>query len=384
MNNRIDTKTAQNKLPIRKEPYWYKLSAGEFVGYRKTSLSEGSWVARKTKNRKHKYESLHRDQNTTFSDAQKLARQFFERSNGVHKIDYTVQNAIDDYIAHMKVENSIRAAKEAQQRLTKHMPKALAKTKLSQLATNKVKSFRDGMVKTIDNDDYESSEKIRKSKDSANRVMNMFKAALNLAYRNDFVSNDAPWRKVLSFKKVSRSRDIFFTDAQVNSLLLASNSDFRQLLELAINTGARYGELRELKAKDFDPKQMTLQLSGKTGTRTCFLSQQTTTLLKELSKLKLPDSQLLKRSDNSPWGEKDHYRPFIEAALKVNLPKGSVFYCLRHYHISKALLAGIPTQIIAENCGTSVKMIEKHYGKFMNADRLKLIDLVEITNLTNV
>jgi len=383
MVSRIDTKTARNKLGIRKEPYWYKLSTGEFLGYRKTSVSEGSWIARKTEHRKHVYESLNRDQNTTFSDAQKLARKFFERSNGIQQIDYTVQNAIDDYIDHMKVENSIKSAKEANQRLTKHVPKTLAKTKLSKLATSQVKSFRDSMVKTIDSDDYESLEIIRKSKDSANRVMNMFKAAMNLAYRNDYTSHDASWRKVLSFKKVSKNRDIFFTDSQVNSLLLASTGAFRKLLELAINTGARFGELRKLKVKDFDPKQMTLQLSGKTGSRTCFLSQQATTLLKKLTKLKLPNSPILIRDDNTPWGEKDHYRLFKETALIASSPKGSVFYCLRHYFISKALLSGIPIQIIAENCGTSVKMIEKHYGKFMNADRLKLIDQVEIASLTS-
>jgi len=98
MNNRIDTKTARNKLSIRREPYWYKLSAGEFLGYRKSTSSEGHWISRKTENRKHVCQSLNRDQNTTFSDAQKLARQFFERSSGIHTVDYTAQNAIDDYI----------------------------------------------------------------------------------------------------------------------------------------------------------------------------------------------------------------------------------------------------------------------------------------------
>jgi len=367
---------------MRREPYWYKLSAGEFLGYRKSTSSEGYWIARKTENRKHIYESLNRDQNTNFSDAQKLARQFFERSSGTHKVDYTVQNAIDDYIDHMKVENSGKAAREANQRLTKHVPKTLAKTKLSKLATNQVKSFRDSMVKIIDSDQYEALEVARKSKDSANRVMNMFKAAMNLAYRNDYTSHDASWRKVPSFKRVSKNRDIFFTDSQVNSLLISSTASFRELLELAVNTGARYGELRHLQVKDFDPKQMTLQLSGKTGTRTCFLSQQACALLKELSKLKLPNSPILTRDDNTLWGEKDHYRLFIEAASIALLPKGSVFYCLRHYHISKALLSGIPIQIIAENCGTSIKMIEKHYGKFMNADRLNLLNKIVIASTT--
>ena len=32
---------------------------------------------------------------------------------------------------------------------------------------------------------------------------------------------------------------------------------------------------------------------------------------------------------------------------------------------SRALLAGIPAQVVAENCGTSIRMIEKHYGHLL-------------------
>jgi len=67
--------------------------------------------------------------------------------------------------------------------------------------------------------------------------------------------------------------------------------------------------------------------------------------------------------------ENHHTRSMRDVVKTANLPRDTVFYSLRHYHISKALLAGIPLQVVAENCGKSVRMIEKHYGKFLSTDR---------------
>jgi hypothetical protein len=53
-------------------------------------------------------------------------------------------------------------------------------------------------------------------------------------------------------------------------------------------------------------------------------------------------------------------------------------YAFRHYHISRALLAGIQAQVIAENCGTSVRMIEKHYGKFVGSDRRAMMNAMTL------
>ena len=50
--------------------------------------------------------------------------------------------------------------------------------------------------------------------------------------------------------------------------------------------------------------------------------------------------------------------------------------CKIQYH--KALLAGVRAQTIAENCGTSIRMIDKHYGKFMATDRREMLNKVEL------
>ena len=49
-------------------------------------------------------------------------------------------------------------------------------------------------------------------------------------------------------------------------------------------------------------------------------------------------------------------------ALVTQLRK---FYATRHTFISIALTRGVNLKWLADYCGTSVAMIEKHYGRFL-------------------
>jgi integrase len=44
------------------------------------------------------------------------------------------------------------------------------------------------------------------------------------------------------------------------------------------------------------------------------------------------------------------------------------FYATRHTFISISLTNGINAKFIAEYCGTSLAMIEKHYGRYIRSD----------------
>ncbi len=53
-----------------------------------------------------------------------------------------------------------------------------------------------------------------------------------------------------------------------------------------------------------------------------------------------------------------------EAGLDIDTETGKPrdSYCLRHYYATERLLAGVGVYTLAENLGTSVAMIERHYG----------------------
>lgn len=379
MNNRIDTVSGRKKLESRREPYWYKLSQGQYLGYRKLDDDSGRWIARKIEHRQKTHFALNCEGDISFSDAQKMARQVLDNAIGVKPLRYTVQDAIDHYVEYLKLEKAKSSARDAQIRLNLHVPESLKKTLLIKVSTMQVKNMQYKMVKQFDEDTDENAEKVRKSKDSANRVMNMFRAALNMAFRNDYVQSDSAWRKVKNFRGVAQSRKIFWTDQEVQNLISASSGYFRFLLQAALYTGARYGELAQMKVADYDSLNKVINLKqGKTGQRQIYLSNVAGKLFDELTRLKHPNAPILTQDGKAPWAKNSYIRLFNEAAKAAFLPKASCFYCMRHYYISKAIMAKIPLQMIAENCGTSIRMIEKHYAKFLESDRKLLFNDVHL------
>jgi integrase len=91
--------------------------------------------------------------------------------------------------------------------------------------------------------------------------------------------------------------------------------------------------------------------------------------LKECAKGKTSRAWLISRADGSQW-KKEAWRDEIkEAAKKAKLPGATVAYTLRHSLITELVKGDAersmpPLDIftVAKLAGTSVKMIEEHYG----------------------
>jgi hypothetical protein len=45
-NAKFDTRSARSKCEVRREPYWVRMDAGAFIGYRRLSSGNGTWIAR--------------------------------------------------------------------------------------------------------------------------------------------------------------------------------------------------------------------------------------------------------------------------------------------------------------------------------------------------
>jgi integrase len=98
-----------------------------------------------------------------------------------------------------------------------------------------------------------SDDSSRARRASVNRVRTMLFRALNLAYENGYVSSDQVWRRVKPFKGVTKARLRYLTMAEAKRLINAADPEFRPLLEAALLTGARYGQLAQLTVADFNP-----------------------------------------------------------------------------------------------------------------------------------
>jgi len=378
---RIDSKTARQRLKPRREPYWSKVRKGGYLGYRRLEV-DGSWIARwRLPDGGQTYQRLDLDGIAPvdqFDEAQKRAAVWFETQGNAPKAGYTIADCIVDYIRHLTINNGPTSARDAELRLNKHAVPALGAIRLTKLTLQQVTDWRDSLVRVSDD-----PEDVRKSKDGANRLMNYVRAALNLAYKKDIVGTDKAWRRISAFSDVGEARKIILNDAQISRLIEKTTGGFRELIISALLTGARYGELTGALVRDFDYQSKTIALSGKTGSRTCYLSTEAAEHFRRLAATKLPNALLHVKDDGTQWGKSHQHLPMHEAIRRARLPQGTTFYCLRHTHISRALLKGVNSQVVAENCGTSIRMIEKHYGKFMAADRHAMFDRVNFIGRAN-
>jgi integrase len=266
--NAINTTRKQHALIPRKEPYWHAFRRGASVGLY-VGATKREWCARaKDPAGAYRYSTLGTLDALTYEQAEAKARAFADLTARNERPNYTVADAIDDYVKDAKVRNSESSAKGIRQRLTRNVPPELASRRLSDLRSIEVKRWRDGMVR-----ESTDPEAVRRSKDNANRVFAMLKAALNLAFKSGYAASDGEWRRVTTFQDVGEPRRLFLTPEQVRALLDTTEGAFRDLLKAAVLTGARYGELIAAKARDFDRKSGTLHLSGKTGPRACYPGQ---------------------------------------------------------------------------------------------------------------
>jgi integrase len=222
-------------------------------------------------------------------------------------------------------------------------------------------------------------EEGRRSKDSANRVLSMVKALLNHAVRDpaNGIADDSAWRLVKPFRGVAKPREVRYTDDEVRRLVAATTDEAAaDLIRGAYLCGARYGELAGARVSHFDVRTKTLRVNvGKTGSRTIILQSGAVEFFARLAADRAGDEYLFLREDGSRWKRSDQTRPIKDALRAANLPDDGSLYALRHTYISRAIEGGVPLNIIADNCGTSIRMIEKTYAKVLAEKRREFIEL---------
>jgi integrase len=379
---KTDTRSARTNLSQRREPYWTRVARGHAVGYRKGS-SGGTWIARRQMpdgGKQYKALGLADDaldadgsRVLSFDQAQDKAREWFRRAArdkaGVED-NLTVSEAVEDYLEYLRRERSASTAYDTEKRVQKHILPALGKRLVRDLTATQIRRWRDSMVPN-DRD----AETRRRAQDSANRVLTILKAALNRVWRDGQVTSDSAWRRVQPFKGVGEARKVFLTEAEGQRLVnVCRDQALRDLVVAGLLTGARLGELTAAQVGDVDLENGVWTIrSGKTGKRDVFLSPSAVALFEQLCAGRAKTQYIFLRSDGTQWAKAQHQYYFTEAVSKAKLDPATTFYALRHSHISHALKSSVPTQLLAENTGTSVKMIERHYGKFIKDDRRRML-----------
>ena len=373
MATNIDTVTARAKLKPRREPYWIKLTKGNYVGFRKMSAtSTGSWSARAMNEAtgKEGFKALgdfgDQPDHKRLDAATKAARAWFEHlDKGGSTASTTIKDVCDRYVKHLKATKTDKAAADAETRFKVYVldDAKLAAAEVSKITPAILEKWRKALqVRPTKSGGNRGGSR---TASTLNRDMSCFRAALNLAYIDGMVTSDFAWRgKLLPIKDADRRRELYLDRDQRRKFIDNAAPDLALFLHGLSLLPLRPGALAALKTGNFDKRLSVLTIGkDKAGRdRKLKLPKDTAEFLEIASKDKLPSAPLLARADGKAW-EKDSWKwPVKAAAEAANLPAGTTAYTLRHSTISDLVHGGLDLLTVAQISGTSVRMIEQHYG----------------------
>ena len=303
-----------------------------------------------------------------WAEAQAAVRAWAEQQSGAGPL--TVETAIREYLADLRANKGERAATAAAGRLDKHVPAELRARRVAELTVHELRVWRNSMLPATGDE-----EQLRRSRDTANRVLTILRAALNRAFNNDRVADDRAWRRLEPFKGVGAARKVILDPLEIQLLLNACGPGLRELVAVGAQTGARLGELTSARVRDLDLDAGTLRVDGKTGGREIHLAPATILLLRRAASGKSPEERLLAPPERASWTENLHRRRFAAAVRRAGLDPETCFYSLRHSYICHALKRLVPVKALATATGTSMGMIERHYAKFIVADQRRYAEI---------
>lgn len=365
----IDKARTRAHLEPRREPYWgAPIDRGLFLGFRKLEQG-GSWIARLHDDGNHRYRSLGDGDTMAHPDAVQAARAWAKSlRTGIDTSEVqTVADACREYVKDRRREKGDANADDCEGRFRRLVySHTLGTIKLEKLRTSHLKDWRAGL---------------KMAATSSNRNLAVLKAALNAAVTSRHVDQGKAieWHSVKLLPVRSR-RDLYLTRDQRRTLIAALPEYARPFVTALCLLPVRPGALAACTARDFDAKRATLKLThDKAGSgRTIALSRAAVDLLREQVRDKLPAAPLLAYPDGSHW-HKDRWVQLIRrTAADAELPRGTCLYSLRHSGITDALTAGVDTLTVARMAGTSLAMIEKHYGHLLHkhaADAMQALAL---------
>jgi len=384
----LDSREARRRLKIRGKPYYRTIERELHLGYRRLGGGQaGTWVARHyVGEQSYEVQKIGIADDVSDADgvavldfwqAQEAARKArverAHRAHGKHG-PYTVGDAMDDYIAFL--DHNRKSGADARYRDRALIRPALGDIQVAKLTADKLREWmmqlartparlrtREGLKQQYAKLDSADAKRARKV--TVNRTLITLKAALNMAWREGKVASNAEWSRVAPFENVNTARIRYLSVAEAQRLINGCDPDFRLLVQAALETGARHGELVALQVHDFNPDTDTLAIrQSKSGkARHVVLTEEGAAFFKQVCAGRPGHVTMLLRADGQPWGRAQQ-SPLMRAACKrAKITPSINFHGLRHTWASLAVMAGMPLMVVAKNLGHSdTRMVQEHYG----------------------
>lgn len=387
-DSKLERKSDRDRLRAGPKAYWTVIVPGKIMlGYRRRKASlPGQWLARRYVGSNGKGGGKYKVTTLAFADDYAAANGDTVLSYGeaqakvqekvIPAAPITVREAISNYIAYLRSEG--KQTKDAEQRANALILPTLGDKLVAELESDDIRKWiadyaeRPALIRPKKNGKRKERaplgtdrEAIRRRRASANRLLTIFKAAMNLAFDDERVDSNLAWKRVKPYLGVDIPRSAYLSVEEVQRLINASDAEFRPLVRGALETGARYGELIALRVSDFDAASKTVHVrhskSGKD--RRIVLGDDGVAFFKNAVAGRLGDEFIFRRKDGAPWGKAHQNRFMDEAVDAAKIRPRITFHGLRHTWASHAVMDGMPLTVLARNLGhATIAMVQKHYG----------------------
>lgn len=388
---------ARRKLPARREPYWHRVKPGKQLGYR---AGADTWIAKVVLAGERRYEGL--GQRGTFEEALKAAEAFFTHVDaGGSSERLTVAEVMQRYAAAIRGGTAGRnkgrlsdvqrgeKAREVERFITSWLGD-LAGREIARLKHIEVMRWREDLSR--DPSDPSRS----RNPSSINRMMTTLRAALNWARENQLVSSDAAWVSALkSIESAGSRRERYVTPDERRTLLEFMRDDFKPYLRLLCLLPLRPGDPEDMLVQHYDARTHTLTVpSGKTASRRIPLSPDAEAVVREACEDKLPGAFMFMQRNGHRW-RKEARRDVVQEARKeaneaakqarkagskgaAGLGEDVVLYAIRGSVITDMITGGADPLTVARLSGTSLPMIQRHYGHLLDTRAREALSLVRL------
>ncbi|WP_457093672.1 tyrosine-type recombinase/integrase [Microvirga sp. P5_D2] len=389
---KLDTRTARSRLPARKAPFFVRIGDKLQLGYWR-GVKGGSWIARRytgdgvyASHSLGPADDLREPDGTTiltFDQAQTRAKAWDAEERAAaagvgRRGPLTVEQAIETYLVHLRAVKGSKAEATARSVARSRILPELGRLQCAALTVKRLTAWRNDLagapklVRTAQTVVERATRAVtaapeaeRKRKATANRIMTVLKAALNLAYQSGEIASDDTWRRLKPFPKVDVPKMRYLFDDECRQLMAACAPDFRTLVEAALLTGCRYGELCQLRAGDVDLIAGTLHIretkSGKP--RHVALTAEGIDFFAARIAGQRPSTLVLTHADGTAWAPSHQQRPIQAASEQAELDPPVTFHDLRNTYGARLARTGVPMAVIAAQLGhADTRITERHYA----------------------
>jgi integrase len=399
--SKIDTVGARSKLAVRREPYWSKLGVGQYIGFRATGGGAGTWTARIKMPEGQRYQAFGEiDAAGTyqFEIACEKAREWFKHVGaGGSTQDPTVADLVKAYLQHVSDTKSDDAWLDAHSRLERLLMRDKLATRVARKLTKAdFEELRQRLTKG-------------KSESTAQRDLTAVRAVFNRAVATDTLTTKTPFAQALKAPKITTriKRDLVVSREEIERICEHAPDDLQKLIRFLALLPIRPGAAAELNVGDWNGVSLVIRSDKAGENRSITPGRELKTMLVELTKDRLPNTPLLAREGGNRWNKDSWKYPVKAAAISAGIGLVAraeitsigearktkarqeldarkhetrfTLYTLRHTGITQLAGAGVPLLTIAQLAGTSVQMIQQHYGHLEPNKSSAALDLLSGT-----